>query len=187
MNTIAALWLPILLSSVFVFVLSAILHMVLGYHNKDFKKLPDEDGVMDALRKFNIPPGDYAMPCAGSSAGMRNPDFKAKMDKGPVALMSFMKSGQPKMGKPLVLWFCYCVVVSVFAAYITSRAVGWGTPYLNVFRFAGCSAFMCYALALPHESIWFNRSWSTTIKSILDGLLYALVTGGVFGWLWPKM
>ena len=37
------------------------------------------------------------------------------------------------------------------------------------------------------DSIWYKRSWSTTWKSMFDALVYGLFTGGVFGWLWPKM
>jgi hypothetical protein len=183
---LAALWLPILLSAVFVFVISALIHMVLAYHNSDFKKLQDEDGVMEALRKFNIAPGDYAVPCAGNYSGMRTPEFKEKMNQGPVGLMTIVKSGPHGMGKPLVLWFCYSIVVGIFAAYIADRALGPGAHYLRVFRFVGCSAFMGYSLALLQDSIWWHRDWWTTIKSMFDGLIYALIMAGTFGWLWPR-
>ena len=66
MVSIVSLWLPILISAVVVFIISSILHMVFTYHNSDFKKIPSEDQVMDDLRKYNIPPGDYMIPNAGS-------------------------------------------------------------------------------------------------------------------------
>ena len=187
MSFLAALWLPILLSAVLVFVVSSLIHMVLTYHQSDFKKLPNEDAVMEALRKFDIPPGDYGMPCAGNLKAMKSPEFKEKMIKGPVGMMTFMKSGLPSMGKNLVQWFIYCVIVSILAAYIGDRAVGPGAQYLQVFRFVGCSAFMGYSLALVQNSIWFQRSWAATIKSMFDGLIYALLTAGMFGWLWPRL
>ena len=59
-------WLPVLLSALFVFVASSIVHKVLPFHRNDYKTLPDEDGVMDALRKFDISPGDYVFPCVRS-------------------------------------------------------------------------------------------------------------------------
>jgi hypothetical protein len=90
------------------------------------------------------------------------------------------------MASNLVLWFIYTVVVSFFAAYIAGRAVGPGSDYLVVFRFVGTTAFMGYALALPQNSIWYRRSWGTTLKSMFDGLVYALLTAGTFGWLWPR-
>ncbi len=186
MVSITSLWLPILLSAVIVFVASSIIHMVLPYHRKDFGKVPSEDEVMDALRKFNIPPGEYVIPCAGSPKEMGTPEFIEKIKKGPAAFMTVMPSGPPSMGMSLVQWFVYCIVVGIVAAYITGRALEPGAHYLGVFRFAGCTAFTGYALALLQNSIWYKRSWSTTLKSVFDGLVYALLTAGTFGWLWPK-
>jgi hypothetical protein len=186
MVSIVSLWLPILLSAVAVFIASSIIHMVLRYHNTDFGKVPDEDGVMEALRKFSIPPGDYVIPCAGNAKNMKSPDFIEKMTKGPVAFVTVMKPGPPSMGKSLMLWFIYSVVVGVIAAYVTSRAVAPGSDYIAVFRFAGCTAFVGYVVALWQDSIWYKRAWSSTIKSSIDGLVYALLTAGVFGWLWPS-
>jgi hypothetical protein len=180
-----SLLVPILLSAVFVFIVSSFIHMVLRYHWSDFKKVPSEDDVMDTLRKFDIPPGDYVIPFAGSSEVMRSPEFKDKSIKGPVAFVTVMKSGPPAMGGSLIQWFIYCVVVGIFAAYIAGRALGPDAHYLAVFRFAGATAFLGYALALMNNSIWYKRSWSATLKSVFDGLVYALVTAGTFGWLWP--
>lgn len=185
MVSIVSLWIPILLSAVIVFVASSIIHMFLNYHRNDFGRVPSEDEVMEALRKFNIPPGDYVIPCAGSSEAMKSPEFKEKTAKGPVAFMTVFKGPDFSMGKSLVQWFIYCVVIGVIAAYITGRAVGPGAEYLAVFRFVGCTAFVCHAMALLHNSIWFKRKWSTTLKSMFDGLVYALLTAGTFGWLWP--
>lgn len=186
MVAIMSLWIPILLSAVLVFIVSSIIHMLLPYHRTDFGKVPSEDEVMEALRKFSIPPGDYVIPCAGSPKVMRSPEFIEKATKGPVAFMTVMKSGPPAMGGSLVQWFIYCVVVGLFAAYIAGRALGPGAQYMAVFRFAGCTAFVGYALALLQNSIWYKRNWSATLKSMFDGLVYALVTAGTFGWLWPS-
>jgi hypothetical protein len=186
MGFLTALWIPILLSAVFVFAVSSLIHMMLQYHKNDFKKLPNEDAVMDALRKFDIPEGDYLMPCAGTAKAMRSQEFIQKWTKGPVAMMTFMKSGTHKMGQSLTLWFLYSVVVNIFAAYICDRALGPGANYLKVLRFVGCSAFMGYSFALCQNSIWYKRNWAATIRTMFDGLIYALVTAGTFGWLWPR-
>ncbi len=182
---ILSLWLPILIAAVIVFVASSIIHMVLPYHRTDYRKLPREDEVLAALRPFGLPPGDYLFPHAESPAALKAPEFIEKLKKGPVGVMTVFPSGPPSMARSLVLWFVYCLVVGVFAAYIAGRALGPGAPYLAVFRFAGCTAFVGYALALWQQSIWYRRAWSTTIKSTIDGLVYGLLTGGVFGWLWP--
>ncbi len=185
MVPIMSLWIPILLAAVLVFVASSIIHMLLPYHRTDFGKVPAEDEVMAALREFSIPPGDYVIPCAGSAKEMKTPEFIEKATKGPVAFVTVMPSGMPKMGASLALWFVYSVVVGIFAAYIAGRALGPGAEYLSVFRFAGCTAFVGYALALWQNSIWYKRAWGSTLKSTFDSLIYALLTAGAFGWLWP--
>ena len=186
MVPIVSLWLPILLSAVAVFIISSIIHMFLGYHNTDFSKLPSEGQVMDDLRKVNIPPGDYVMPYASGNKERNTQEFKDKMNKGPVAFITMFPTGPITMGKSLILWFIYCVIVGIFAAYIAGRALPTGADYLSVFRFAGCTAFVGYGLALMQNSIWYNRKWSVTIKSMFDALIYALFTAGIFGWLWPS-
>jgi len=186
MVPVMSLWVPILLSAAIVFIASSIIHMVLPFHKSDYKKLPDEDGVMEALRKFGLAPGDYHFPCPGSAQEMKDPAFVEKMTKGPVALMTVIESGPPAMGKSLALWFVYCAVVGVFAAYVAGRALPAGAHYLKVFRFAGVTAFVGYALALWQNTIWYRRAWTTTLKSTIDGLVYGLLTAGTFGWLWPR-
>ena len=187
MVSLPHLWLPIVLSAVIVFAASCVIHMLLGYHRKDLSKIPEEDQVMEALRKFSLRPGDYMFPCAHGLKETKSPEFIDKMTKGPVGVLTLFPSGPPTMAKPLVGWFVYGLVVSVFAAYIAGRALPPGEQYLAVFRFAGCTAFIGYSLALWQAAIWYKKSWKTTLKSTFDGLIYGLLTGGTFGWLWPSM
>ena len=185
MVPITSLLLPILLSAVAVFIISSIIHMALGYHKNDFTGLPSEKQVMDDLRKYNIPPGDYHFPRANSMKEMSTPEFIEKMKQGPVGMITIMKSGPPNMTKELIMWFIYSLIVGIFAAYVAGRALGPEAHYLAVFRFAGVTAFVGYGLALLQNSIWYKRNWAATLKSMFDGLIYALFTGGIFGWLWP--
>lgn len=184
--TVPALWMPILLAAVLVFVASSVIHMVLPYHRTDYQKLPKEDDVMNALRPFAVPPGDYTVPHAGTMAAMKDPAFVDRVTKGPVAFMTVLPNGMPSMNKSLVLWFVYCVVVGVLTAYVAGRALGPGESYLAVFRMTGTAAFLGYTVAGWQQSIWFYRPWSTTVKNTFDGLVYALLTAGAFGWLWPS-
>jgi hypothetical protein len=186
MVPILSLWLPILLSAIFVFVVSSVIHMFLGYHANDYARLPVEDQVMQALESFRIPPGEYIMPYAGGMEAMKSPEFVEKANRGPVAFMTVRPNGIPGMGKNLALWFLYAVVVGIFASYIAGRALGPGTDYLSVFRFVGATAFIAYTVAGWQDSIWYHRAWTTTIKNTFDGLVYALLTAGTFGWLWPS-
>jgi hypothetical protein len=184
--SLTSLWLPILLSAVTVFVLSNVIHMVLKYHANDYSKFPQEDQVMEALRKFNIPPGDYMLPRPASMDDVKSPAFAEKMNKGPVMVVTVKPNGPMTMGPYLVQWFLYTIVASIFAGYMGTCALKTGADYLHVFQVVGCAAFMGYGLALWQQSIWYNKSWSTTIRGNIDALIYGLFTAGMFGWLWPK-
>jgi hypothetical protein len=186
MVSLTSLWLPIVISAVVVFFASFIVHMVLPFHRKDFRKLPAEDEVLDALRRFNIPPGDYLAPNAGGPEAMRTKEFQEKFARGPVFTVTFMQPGSVGMGPQLGLWFVFCLVVSLFAGYVASRALPPGAEYLRVSQMASTTAFLGYAMARWSDAIWFKRSVATTIRATIDGIVYGLLTGGVFGWLWPQ-
>jgi hypothetical protein len=186
MVALSELWLPILLSAIAVFAASSLIHMVLPFHKADYAKVPKEDDVMTALRAFSIPPGDYMLPRPSGMQDMKSPEFQAKWKKGPVLSMTVMPSDHNFMGATMVQWFIYCLVVSLFAAYIASRAAGRGAPNQEVSRFASTTAFAGYGLALWQNSIWYRRKWSTTLKSNVDSLIYGFLTGGMLGWLWPR-
>jgi hypothetical protein len=182
---LSSLVLPILVAAVIVFVASSIIHMLLPVHRNDWRPVPAEDDAQAALRALSLPPGDYAVPYAASPAAFKDPAFLQKMTNGPVVLMTVVPPGPPAMGASLALWFAYSVIVGVFAAYVAGRALEPGAHYLAVFRFAGVSAFLGYSLALLQNSIWYKRNWGATLRSMGDGLVYALLTAGTFGWLWP--
>ena len=186
MIPLVSLWLPILLSAVFVFVGSSVIHMFFSWHKNDFAQVPDEDGTMDALRPLAIPPGDYVIPYSGGAEHLRSDEFKAKVEKGPVAVMTVFGPGDFfNMGPQLAQWFAYSLVVGFFTAYVATRTLSPGAEYLEVFRITGTVAFACYAMALPQRSIWWKQRWSSTLKSMVDGFIYASLTAGAFGWLWP--
>jgi hypothetical protein len=184
MVQLTSLWLPIVASAVLVFVASSIIHMALTYHQNDYRAVPAEDQVQASLRGFAIPAGDYLVPCPASRAASREPAFLDRMKRGPIVVMTVM-AGEPRMGTLLVQWFGFCVVVSLFAAYLTSRAIAPGAAYLTVSQIASTAAFMGYGLGAVPQSIWYRRSWATTGRTLVDALIYGFITGGTFGWLWP--
>ena len=186
MVALTSLLVAVVVSAVFVFIASSIIHMATPLHKHDLKRLPNEDAALNALRPLNIAPGDYAMPMAGSMEAMRSPEHLARMKAGPVLFMTVLPNGEMNMAANLVQWFVYCLVVSFFTAYITSRALDPGTDYLRVFQIAGATSFMGYWLSLPQNSIWWKRNWAWTLRSAIDALIYAGLTGGTFGWLWPR-
>jgi hypothetical protein len=180
-----SLWLPILLSAVFVFVLSAVIHMALPWHKGDFKQLPDEERYRAALKPLDVPPGDYIVPrCADGK--YNSPEYQAKVAEGPNQLVTVLPKDSGSMGLTFVQWFLYLLGVAFFTAYIAHHALPAGAHYLGVFRIVGAVAFLAHAAALWPQSIWYRRDWCTTAKSTIDGLAYALVTAGTFAWLWPR-
>jgi len=185
MVPVTSLLIPIALSAVFVFIASSIIHMATPWHKHDLMKLPNEDAVMNALRPFNLPVGNYGMPKPDSMKDMQSPDFQAKYKAGPVAFLT-VRPSDFSMGMTMFCWFLFSLSVSVFAGYIAGVAFGPGTEYLRIMQVAGCVAFTGYGMAQMHESIWWGRRWSWTARNMLDSLLYGLLTGGTFGWLWPK-
>lgn len=187
MTDLSALWLPILLGAVLVFIASSIIHTGPFWHRGDFPSLPDEQKARAAIGALGVPPGDYILPRCDSMAEMRSPEFIQKLAEGPVWLITVRPNGMPGMARQLILWFIYLLVVALFAAYIASHALAPGANYLHVMRFVGATAFMGFSLGLIHDSIWYSRKWSTTIKLMFDGLIYSLILGGSFGWLWPRL
>jgi hypothetical protein len=185
MTELTALMLPILLSAVAVFIASSILHTALPWHRNDFATMPNETSVREALRPFSIPPGDYMVPRPADSQELKSPEFREKWRVGPNMVVTVFPNAGWNMGRNLVMWFIYCIVVSLFGGYIASRALPPGAEYLEVFRFVGTTAFAGYVLALWQAWIWYRKSTTTTIKTTIDGLIFALLTAGVFGWLWP--
>src|ERR1051325_10680904 len=186
MIPLTALWLPILLSAVIVFFASFVMHMLRGYHKSAYRKLPDEDLVTDALRKAGVTRGPaYFFPYC-SFKEMKSAPVIEKFKRGPVGLLTVLPSGPPAMGKNMVQWFLYCVVISIFAAYLSGHLLVPGTAFLQVFRVVGTVAFLGYGAAHIQESIWSGRSWVVTSKHLIDSLIYSLLSAAMFGWLWPK-
>jgi len=185
MVSLAALWLPILISAVIVFVASSIMHTVLPYHRSDYHQLPDEDKVLAALRAAGPKRGFYTLPYC-TPKEMKSPAMVEKYKQGPVGLMTVFPSGPPVMAKFLGLWFAYCLIISFFVAYLSAHTVAFGAHYLAVFRVVGTAAFLAYGLGQLSNGIWRGQPWGMTIKEVIDGLVYGLLTAGTFGWLWPR-
>ena len=186
MTALSALWLPILLSAVFVFVVSSLIHMVLPWHKNDFSTLPQEDKIRAALRPFATPPGDYMVPRVPAEE-MRSPEFKAKLAEGPVQILTVLPNGPFAVGQSMLRWFVYLVVITFLTACVACTVLSAGTPYRVVFHQVGAVSFLAYAGGLWPQTIWYKKNWVVTLKSTIDSLVYALVTAGTFGWLWPHL
>jgi hypothetical protein len=184
MSSLVSQWLPILLSSVAVFVASSLVHVLLRWHRNDQSKLPNEDAVADILR--SVPVGDYRLPFASGPEEMRSPAWQEKAKRGPMAIVTVadfdMKKG---FQKALMQWFVYSLVVSWIAGHIAAGALRTGASGVMVFHTVAITAFMGYGMALAQQSIWGSKPWMPTIRSMVDALVYAAITGGIFTWRWP--
>lgn len=185
MEFFSVLWLPILLSAVGVFVLSSLIHVVLPVHKDDYRKFPDEDAAMTSLREQGLTPGLYAMPMPASMKDMGSPEMKTRYEAGPVAFVTVLPSRVPNMGRELVSWFLYSCLVGIFTGYVAWVGVGPGGAYREVFRLTSTMAVFAYGLAYLPDSIWKAIPFRVTAKFVVSGVIYGLLTAGIFGWLWP--
>ena len=185
MVSLAALWLPILLSAVIVFLASSIMHTVLPYHRGDYHPLPDEDKILAALRAAGLKRGLYLFPFS-TPKEMKSPAMVEKYKQGPVGMMTVFPSGPPVMAKFLGLWFAYCLIVSLVVAFLAGSILGFGTGHHAVFHAVGLAAFLAYGVGLLSNGTWKGQPWGVVIKEVVDGLIYALLTAATFAWLWPR-
>lgn len=179
-----SLWLPVVVSAVAVWFVSAILHMVLKYHRADHKRLPDEEAVARALRPVPAP-GVYFTPYVPDPSQMKDPAVCKRYEEGPVAIITVLRSGMPAMGKYLVQWFLFCFLVSYTTAYVARHTLSFGTDGLEVLRITGAVAFVAYGFGSIQDSIWKAIPWANSLRGLLDAVIYALVTGLAFRLLWP--
>ena len=180
-----SLWLPVIVSAVLVFVASSIIHMMLKYHKADHRGLPNEAAVREVLGKANLPPGLYMTPHCEDHSKLKDPAVQEQFTKGPVALITMLPKGAPNMGKHLGLWMGFCLLVSFVCAYLARHTLHPGDPGMLVCQITGTVAFAAYGLAQISDTIWKGQPWGNTMRHLLDAIIYAVVTGGTFSFLWP--
>ena len=179
--SIMTLWQPILVSGVLTFIAGSVIWMLMPWHKSDWSKVTDEEGARNALS--GLAPGQYNLPYCPDQAAFKNPEMQQRFKDGPIAFINVVPSRLPAMGPKLGLMFAYNVLVAIVCAYFVSRTAAPDADYLAIFRISGAVAFVAYGMAYVQESVWFGRPWSATIKTFLDALIHALLTGGAFGWL----
>jgi len=183
MVPLSALWIPILVSAVFVFIASNIMWMALPFwHRSDYGKLPDEKTVLAGLSAAKS--GQYMVPKLDWNK--MTPEEREEMQRGPMALLLLRNPAHFSMGKAMALWFLYPVVVSVFVAYLAGHTLPIGTKYLQVFRVVGTAGVLAYAFRTVPDAIWYGKPWKVVFKELIDGVIYSLLMAGAFGWLWPR-
>jgi hypothetical protein len=185
MVTIASLWLAILVSAVVVMIASLVVWAVLPYHKSDYKALPDEKAVREALSGQSLAPGQYDMPHLSSREEIQRPEVRQRFEAEPTGFMTIIPRGIPSVGKGMSYSLLYYLAVSVVVAYLASRTVPADAGNLGVFRVTGTVAWLAYGAGGVPDAIWFGRPWKVVGKQLLDALIYGFITAGVFGWFWP--
>jgi hypothetical protein len=185
MTPILSLALPIFAAAIAVFIVSMIVQSVMPWHKRDFGNVPDDDAVIDAIRQLNIPPGDYCVPSPRLRDGRRNPDFVDKWAKGPSVMMTVIPPSA-SMGRYMGQWFAFTLLVAAIAGWVVRTIVGPAGDDHAEFHYGAIITFLSYSLGAWPLSIWYHRKWSTAFKGAVDAIIYGLVTGIVFSWLWPR-
>lgn len=185
MLSFGSLWLPVVLSAVAAWILSAISWMALPLHKKDWGQVPDEDGLMEAVGKLGLATGQYSVPHCGDHSKMKDPAFQAKLAKGPVFTLTVVPSGMPSMGKALGLWIGYLLLAGFITAYVARHALAPGAACVDVMRVTTTVLFGIHVLSQVPPSIWMGRPWRATFMQMVDGVAYSLAGGAIFCWLWP--
>lgn len=184
MVPVAALWLPVLVSAIFVFIVSSVLHMVFKYHNTDYVQIPNEDAVRAAIR--GAKPGEYIIPYCADMRAMKSPEMQEKFAEGPVGRLTLRRAGPYTMGSSLVQWFVFSLVISLVVAALARHSVSPGATRHHIFAVVGIATWLAYSGSHATSAIWFGRPWSITLKEIFDGLVYGATTAAAFVWLWPR-
>ena len=183
MEMIAQLWLPILVAAALVFVAGFLSWMLLPFHKKEWKKLPDEDGFFADLKARGIGSGRYMFPSyAGEDC--KDPAFLERWNKGPHGTITIWPR-TPNMGRNLALSFVFYVVVGVFVAYLAGLVLEPGAEYLKVFQVTGTAAILAYLFGQIPDMIWFQRSLGGFVLAVFDGVVFGLLTAGAFAGFWP--
>ena len=184
MELLIPLWLPIVLSTVVVWIISAIVWMALPHHKRDFITLPDEDGFMDAVRKSGIKPGNYIFPDFRDPKVMKSETTQKALNEGPVGHLSVWPTPLT-MGSKMFATFIVYLVVSILIAYLTRVALPGPASFAKVFQVAATAGILAYCFSFIPNAVWFGSYKRTIVANVVDGIVYGLITGALFAWLWP--
>lgn len=184
MSELIALWLPVLVASVAVFFASFLAWVVIGHHTPDYREHPEEGTLMEFLQKSGTKPGVYMFPMARTKEEMESETKKQRMNSGPWGTVNVF-SRQISMGRNLLFTYIFYLVTSVFIAYVGTLGLDAGAGFSKVFQLTGTVGILAYAFGPVGNAIWFGTHLRPAVMDILDGVAFGLVTGVVFGAMWP--
>ncbi|TRY29300.1 hypothetical protein [Aliiglaciecola sp. M165] len=185
--SVTDLWLAILLAGLFCWFASALIHMLIKYHNADYKALPNEEAVSAVLKEASAEPALYTLPHCIDMKAMGEESMQKKFNDGPVAMISIMHNGMPPMGKLLSQQILFFIFGSFLIGYLATISMTHMADTTAVFRQVFVASFLTYGWAQIPYSIWMGQPWSNCLRFLVDALIYAAVTAGTFAWLWPEL
>ena len=189
MDFLSHLWIPILVSAAAVWIASALAWMIVGHHKNDNPALPNEQEVIDTIKGWNLPPGEYMFPDFRRCKGMTKEQKQAmyeNMQKSPMGILRVW--GKISMGGNMLWTFVVCLVVSTLIAYLGWSALPHaGSSFAHTFQVLGTAGILAYCFASFPGDIWFQRSRRAMTTNFIDGVVFGLITGAVFAWLWPTL
>jgi len=175
------LWLPIVMSGIATHLASTLAWTVLPHHKPEWQKLPAEDGLRDLLDQRQIAAGQYLFPHAHGAEQMASPEYKEKLATRCRGMLVLWAT-PPNMGRAIALTFAYFLVVAFATGYIASVAFAPAAARIDVFRLVFTVGLLCHAASPFPAVFWFRQRWA---MNVLDGVAYAVITAGLFAWLWP--
>lgn len=185
MTPLLSLWLPIILITVACFIASSIIWMASPLHKHDYKDPGDKEGtILDMLKAAALAPGVYYVPWCGGGSKMKDPAVQERMKTGPWAMLTVMPAF-PSMAKNLGAWAFHLLIVTLLVAYVTAAGRAPGAGFLDVLQVAFTAGLLAHAgYALP-MCIWHGMPWSQLTGRLIDGAIYAAITGAIFAGMWP--
>ena len=184
MSELVALWLPIVVSTAALFVLSTLLWTALPLHSGDFKEVPEQDALMRELERQGMTRGQYLLPYSSTAEGRRSDEFKERYARGPQALLRVWP-GPASMARNMSLTLAYFFVVSGVIAYAGAVALSPGTAGLDVFQLIATIGLLAFGAGGVLTGVWFAKPARVFLTDFVEALAYATTVGGVFAWLWP--
>jgi hypothetical protein len=184
--SVTEVWLAILLAGILCWVASALIHMLIKYHNADYTELENEQAVSSALAEKSPRPALYTLPYCSDMKAMGEEAMQKKFTQGPVAMITVMPNGMPPMGKLLIQQILFFIVGSFLIGYLATISIGANADYMMVFRQVFIASFLTYGWAQIPYSIWMGQPWSNCLRYLIDALIYAVVTACTFALLWPN-
>lgn len=183
METFVALWLPVLMTTVVLFVASFLAWVVLPHHKPDVRRWPEEERLLDFVRESGAAPGEYLFPLIEQDE-MKEDRARQRYERGPWGLIRVWPR-QPDMVRNMAATFGYFLLVTLLVAYVAAAALTPGAVFGEVFRIVATTAILAYCAGGVLNEIWFTRPLRAKLMNAIDGLVYGAITGVIFGLMWP--